>query len=287
MRKLLLNFWEKNKKILLGCYSGLFKEISVLDDDLSSVDIKTETTPAGVPTLYVKGIYVHSQHNPLREGQRLADSVSGEKGAIVILGFGLGYTALAAAKSGRPVIIVEKYKQILRKAFELCDLSDFLSKNRLLFIVGGTGEGITSALEMASDKNDGKKISVIRNKALTGLDEQWYSSVQDRIRVWTMKDEVNKATHKRFGQRWVRNFLRNIDAVRDYPGISHLAGMAGGNEEGGKEEGGRRKLEGGSWKEQSESWVVFCRFFWLLLGPVLTRLGRCYVIFMTDVLSLL
>jgi hypothetical protein len=58
------------------------------------------------------------------------------------------------------------------------------------------------------------------------LNEQWYKSIEDKIRTWTMRDDVNTATHKRFGKRWVRNFSRNMSAIRDLPGISHLKGLA-------------------------------------------------------------
>jgi len=239
-----MNFFERNKQILLRQYKGLFEElVSNNDDDISLDEIKIETTSSGEYTLCVHGIYAHSQRDPLREGQRLFESVNTEKGAVVILGFGLGYTAVAAAKSGRSVIVVEKHKKLLLKALEVRDFSDFLSKNRIMFLVGNSGEAVTTALEIAQtefaqtgfaqtgfensacgNENSGvKKISVIRNKALISLDEQWYKAVDDRIRAWAMKDEVNTATQKRFGQRWMRNLIRNISAIRDYPGVSLLA----------------------------------------------------------------
>ncbi|MCL2176251.1 MAG: DUF115 domain-containing protein, partial [Treponema sp.] len=190
----------------------------------------------------------------LREGQRLAESIEAEEGAIVILGFGLGYAAqmvqqkqraklkqpaiLNNENKPRPVIVVEKHKSLLLKAFEHRDFTDFLDNNRIIFIAGGTGEGITTALNIANEiikehnNSVGEKRvapSVIRNKALISLDEPWYKAVDDRIRAWSMKDDVNTATHKRFGVRWARNITRNISALRDYPGISRLAGLVSKN----------------------------------------------------------
>ena len=40
------------------------------------------------------------------------------------------------------------------------------------------------------------------------------------------RDSVNTATHRRFGQRWVRNFSHNMSAICDYPGISRLSNFA-------------------------------------------------------------
>jgi len=223
------DFFSINKKILLKQYPGLFDDLTLEDSPenspLSEDEIKIEATPSGEPTLFVKGISVHSRHDPAREGRRLAETVGAENGPVVILGFGLGYAAQAAAEHGRPVIIVEKYRNLLLKALELRDLSDFLLKNQLVFIIGGSGNAISGVLDLFG-RDGQKKLSVIRNKALISLDEDWYKGVEDKIRTWTMKDEVNMATLKRFGKRWVRNFLRNMTAIRDLPGISRLEGLA-------------------------------------------------------------
>jgi len=232
-----VSFWERNSEILRHQYSGLLEEITANTEyDLVPEDIRIETASTGEPSLCVKGIYVHSMRDPVREGERLAQSVSGN-GPLVVLGFGLGYAAQAAAhaaKSGQPVIIVEKYPNLLQKAMELRDFSDFLSKNRIIFVLGGTGEGITNALgivdELVPESGDKSAPTVIRNRALTGIDEQWYKTVEEKIRTWKMKDKVNSATLKRFGKRWVRNLSRNKSAIRDYPGISRLSGLALGKD---------------------------------------------------------
>jgi hypothetical protein len=233
-----MSFLEKNKNILLKQYPGLWEEINLKDDDdLLPEDIKFEISPAGHPTLCVKGMYVHSPRDPLREGQRFIQTVSCDNSPIVVFGFGLGYSAQAAAELGRPIIIVEKYKSLLLKALELRDLSDFFSNNKIIFVIGGNAEGITNALaitnNLMSAKNDTqdtneKKLtpSIIRNKTLITINEQWYNSAEDRIRTWVMRDDVNTATHKRFGKRWVRNLSRNKSAIRDLPGISRLTGIA-------------------------------------------------------------
>ena len=250
-----MSIFNKNKEILIKHYGGLFEEITSDGGDiLPPEDIKIETTPCGEPSLCVKGIYVHSRRDPLREGQRLVQAAGIGNGPVVILGFGLGYAAQAATGfrrtvSRRPVIIVEKYKNLLLKALELRDFSSFLSENRIIFVIGGTGEGITNALAIADElaaQSEAEKAaegtvegavedkapSVIRNRALTGLDEEWYNAVEERIRTYKIKDEVNMATLKRFGRRWVRNLSRNMNAIRDYPGISRLACLAAADTNG-------------------------------------------------------
>jgi len=224
--------WESNSKILAKQYPGLLEEISGENSgSLAPEDIQTETAASGVPCARVKGIYVHSPRDPVREAQRLAQTINAGTGPIVILGFGFGYAAQAAAEfaPGRPIIIVEKYHNLLAKALELRDLAHLLSKNRIAFVLGGSGEGVIQALSLLAEGTEEKSApALVRNRALVDMEQEWYSAVENRIRTWTMKDDVNMATLKRFGKRWVRNLSRNMSAIRDLPGISRLAALASG-----------------------------------------------------------
>jgi len=119
---------------------------------------------------------------------------------------------------------VEKHAEILKKALAAHDLSAFLSQNSLVFVLGGSGEGVTGALSLFKS-SPGVPPLVIRNRALTGMDEEWYAAVEERIKTWNSRTNVNRATQKRFGKRWVRNLSQNLQAVRDIPGISRLEGI--------------------------------------------------------------
>jgi len=240
-----MSYIEINKEILCKYYPGLYEDLLNKDDDFSSDDIKIETAQTGEPTLNIKGLYVHSPRDPAREAERLVNSVCGGivlQSPVILLGFGLGYAAQAAAVSGRLIIILEKHKNLFFKALETKDFSRLFSENRFIFVIGGSGEGITNALSIAykiiedsaafnNASGSGKKEQpfVIRNKALVSLDEQWYGQAENRILSWSMKDDVNAATHKRFGKRWVRNLSRNMSAIRDLPGVSYLTGIADRN----------------------------------------------------------
>jgi len=229
-----VSVWEKNSKVLINQYPGLLEEITGEEDTGTGIapeDIQILTASSGDPTLCVKGINIHSGRDPEREGLRLAQAAAGS-GPVVILGFGLGYSACAIAETiekGRPIIIVEKHGKLLVKAFETRDLSSFLSNNRIIFVIGGSGEGITNALSIADgfiSAAEKAEPAVIRNKPLIDLDKEWYGAAEEKLRTWSMRDDVNSATLKRFGRRWVRNLSRNMSAIRDYAGISRLAGLA-------------------------------------------------------------
>jgi len=222
-------FWEVNSTILRAQYPGLLEEIIRQAEEQSDEDLKIETAASGAPTAAIGGLYVHSARDPEREGKRLAEAADGETGPVVILGFGLGYAAqsLAELAPKRPIIIIEKNLRLLRKALELRDLSSLLSRPGVAFIPGGSGEGISGILSFF-EKNAGEKAApyIMRNRTLINPDEQWYAAVENRIRSWAMRDDVNAATLKKFGKRWIRNLSRNMSAIRDLPGIFRFAGLA-------------------------------------------------------------
>jgi hypothetical protein len=228
------SYWEINSKILRERYPGLLDQLTSGDQGLTTEDIKIETGASGEPVLMVKGLYVHSRRDPVKEGKRLAacaiaDAAGGKNSSpvFIVLGFGLGYTALALAEldSQSPVIIVEKYPVLLRLAFELHNMEKLLSRDNIAFAL--EADGIIRALSHF-EKHEKLKVEIIHNKPLTGIDEQWYSVAENKIRTWTMKSDVNAATLQKFGKRWVKNILRNADAIRDLPGISRFAGLAAG-----------------------------------------------------------
>jgi hypothetical protein len=237
----MIGFLPANASILSENYPGLAEELAKQEEaeEFAPGDIKTEVSGTGEPVLIVKGIHVHSPRDPVREAKRLAEAAlgafsnrmsagtsapEGGPAVLVVMGFGLGYAAEAAAGAvpGRPVIIVERRRELLRKALEIRDLADFLSGNPLVFVLGGSGEAVTGALALFEKPGEKAVPVIIRNRALTGLDEDWYEGVEARIKTWLSRDDVNRATLKRFGKRWIRNLSRNFVSIRDLPGIRGL-----------------------------------------------------------------
>ncbi|MDR0375346.1 MAG: DUF115 domain-containing protein [Treponema sp.] len=238
--------WTKNAAVITKLFPGLAEQI---DAATPPVALRLETAADGEPTLVVNGVYVHSKREPAREGARLARAVVGSGdgggaasvasyGVIVALGFGLGYAVAAVAEqcgNSHPIIIVEKHPEILKKAFETRDFTNFLSKNIIVFALGDADSGVAGvagaeaavfgALSFFNEKKDAR---ILKNRALVQLDEAWYAGIERRIHTWQTKDAVNEATAKRFGDRWTRNFLKNCaisDCVCAYPGVSRLKGL--------------------------------------------------------------
>ncbi|WP_043923467.1 motility associated factor glycosyltransferase family protein [Leadbettera azotonutricia] len=231
-------FWESNIAIIREKYPGLAETLEAgPESGETPAGFHIENASSGIPTLVIGSLHVHSPRDPVREASRLAEAAltEGVRAPVIILGFGLGYAAEAAARiaPGRALIIVEKHKEVLRAALETRDLGELLSRNQIIFVLGKDGYGVSAALALFEKPGEKTAPDIIRNRALMNLDEDWYTGVEANIRTWLSKDDVNRATLKRFGKRWVRNLSRNLSAIRDIPGISHLAGMLGGGETGG------------------------------------------------------
>jgi len=222
-------YYSHNMAVLRQCNPPLAEELDRVEDDTSENELRVEAAVSGAPTLIFHGVYIHSKRDPEREAERLVEITAGMADATdsevpaLVLGFGLGYTAqiLAVKFPERPIIVVEKRPALLKKALESRDLGIFLSRNRLVFVLGGTGEGVTGALSLF-ESTPGILPLVIQNRAIIGLDEDWYAVVEEKIKTWNSRTNVNRATQKRFGKRWVRNLSKNLRVVPDIPGISRL-----------------------------------------------------------------
>jgi hypothetical protein len=216
---------ETNFRILADRYPGLAEKIlREAPEDPAGESLRVEAAQSGDPTLTLRGVHVHSPRDPVREARRLAET-AGEDGPAVILGFGLGYAAeaLAAAAPDRPLVVVERHPAILKTALETRDLGAFLTRNRALFVIGDAPEAVIAALRLAEEgPRGGGKCALIRNRALMSLDPEWYAALEQRIRGWSVREDVNTATLRRFGKRWVRNLAANRGAIRDLPGVSEL-----------------------------------------------------------------
>jgi hypothetical protein len=233
------SFWETNLRLIRRQYPGLAEQLEAPDSgaaetpghegdwDGNPADMRVECSAAGPPCLSIRGLHIHSNRDPVREARRLAENLEARAGPLLVLGFGLGYGAEAAAARfpGRPLIIVERRGIVLRKALECRDLTPFLGSQKIIFVPGGTGEGVMAAPGLFEDTEWNGRPLTVKNRTLMGLDGCWYGELERHIETWAARQDVNQATLRRFGKRWVRNLARNMEAVRDLPGISMLENL--------------------------------------------------------------
>jgi hypothetical protein len=224
-----LNYRESNLAVLRERYGGLADALFPGSGADAAAAVRVEAAASGDPTLSVGDLRVHSSRDPRREGARLAESLERGSGPLVILGFGLGYAAEAAGarEPDRPLVVVECRRAVLRAALECRDLRAFLSRPRLAFVLGG-GDSRPGAAAAAAACFEGKP-AFLKNRALTGLDAAWYAEAERIAGARASRDDVNRATLRRFGKRWVRNLAANMSAIRDAPGIAALSGCLAGS----------------------------------------------------------
>ncbi|MDR3324447.1 MAG: DUF115 domain-containing protein [Spirochaetaceae bacterium] len=219
------DFWDKNLSVLRENHPALAQRLEQLEQDAGAPadDAEIIAASSGDATLRVAGVLVHSARDPVREARRLVDAAlvaSLACGAVVILGFGLGYAAEEAARrAGGAVVIIEKRVDLFRLALRTRDLSGLFKRSRLSFVLGSDALSLGDALSRA-----GPVRAVIRNRPALSLDGDWAADAEKTVCLWHNKDAVNEATLCRFGKRWVRNLRANSSAIRDMPGVGALAG---------------------------------------------------------------
>jgi hypothetical protein len=227
-------YWNSNRSVIRDHYPGLAGELDKEEpEETAAGEIPVIAVAAsGDPTLRIGAKHIHSPRDPRREGRRTVEALGGS-GPLIILGFGLGYAAEASPKD-RPLIIVERRRGVFRKALEARPLGEFLKTRRLIFVLGpgkspeAAGDAVIGALGLLEKNGGGQAPELLRNRALTELDAPWYAAVERRIQTWVSRDDVNMATLRRFGKRWIRNLACNMKKIRDLPGISPLEGILGG-----------------------------------------------------------
>ncbi|MHC6203844.1 motility associated factor glycosyltransferase family protein [Breznakiellaceae bacterium SP9] len=236
-RNMMTHYFEANLAVIKAGYPGLAEQLTQPVSSPGPAPFCEEDmviSGIDVPALTVKGLHLHSPRDPVREAQRLVQSLLPSKeldaGPLIVFGFGLGYGAEALAKKAprAVLIIVEAHIELFRKALELRDLRDFLQNSKLIFILGGTGSGLVSAYTYAlgTQQTSGPPC-IYKNRALVSLDEAWYGALEAGLRIRASKDAVNAATLRRFGKRWVKNLSRNKAAIRDFSGVMPLKNVLG------------------------------------------------------------
>ncbi|MDR1389230.1 MAG: DUF115 domain-containing protein [Treponema sp.] len=219
---------KKNLAVLSRFYPDL---AGTLDGNEPGGAYHVEPSASGAPTLRVNGVYAHSRRDPAREASRAAGALLADRGgAFFILGFGLGYSAEAAAVLNPNAIpvIVERSPELFRLALQSREQKIFLG-GKAIVLTGGSGIGGVLEMLRRSGVKTGK--AVLKNKIICEASEEdkaFYDEIEKRILLWASKDDINRATLRRFGRRWTANLGANLTAVRDVPGISALQGILRG-----------------------------------------------------------
>jgi len=176
-------------------------------------------TPSGYPTARLRGAYLHSRYDPMKEARRIvAGGDIAAPSAAVVLGFGLGYLAEAFTDHhpDKPLIVIEEKPARFLQALAARDLRKLLACPGITWCIGEEAEAIMMQVEQLPLQ----KLSVLRLAGARGARERgYYRRIETLLSSVLDRRKVNINTLKRFGELWVRNLLSNLGSFISSPGI--------------------------------------------------------------------
>lgn len=217
-----MSFLEENIGILCSKYPG-FKN-DVINKFSGDGNMVISTSRSGLMTASVDGKFIHSNHEPSREAERLIGAEIPENiSACVVEGFGLGYyvEAILSLRPGIPIIIVEPSGERFLKALEARNLISIFTSPLISLLIGNESESIHHILPGLPKGS----IQIFKHRALYDLNSEYYNEVNTLIQNFISRRDVNTATLKKFGKLWVRNLISNLDYLPEAGDVGELSGL--------------------------------------------------------------
>ncbi len=227
-------FAGKNLDALKEKYQGF--ETEILSRYKPSEDLEIVVSVNGTVSGKLNKVWLHSSRAPSAEASRLAGNcgISGS-GICVVFGFGLGYhiEALLENYPELQILIAEPEPGIFLKALEARDFTEVISSPRTGFLL----DTVPSSIQGILKQIDVFPVYTFKLRQLTGINEEYFSSLEENINEYVAKKETNRNTINRFGKSWVRNLFRNIPTLIHagdisewfgrFPGIPGIVAAAG------------------------------------------------------------
>ena len=181
------------------------------DDNIHS-NIEVISARNGSPVLKLNGIFMNSSFNPEREADKLVDSnLLYESECVIFSGLGLGYeieSYLNKNPSGHAVLI-EPLRNLFMLALENRDLSSIWQSGRISIIFSSDLMSVNTVLG-----NFGKDSArFFQNRILYTYNSDAYDLVRSSVLAIQHRKSINSNTLDKFGKRWVRNLIRNLDIL--------------------------------------------------------------------------
>ncbi len=202
-----MNYLEINLAALRQNIPDLYEKVLPFLESEQVFEIKD--TPSGAPTAIYKGRLLHSAYDPVREAEKTAaQSLKGNESVCIVEGLALGYSISAVLENSEDTTIVVIDNSIERfvSALKVRDMRDILLSGRVAFLVESVANSVSAVLRTSSPG----ETAVIKNRNLTGIEEEYFRAVDSSIDRFLERKKVNTATLKKFGPIWIRNLISNI-----------------------------------------------------------------------------
>lgn len=203
-------------------------------------DYRLVPAASGDATLSVRGTFLHSRYAPRRDAERELSALSGGDTATaediaagcditagcVFAGIGLAYLPelFAARFPHAAVVLVEPDLFILALLLASRPLKNFFAHEGLVILAGTRPREVASFIESTGMES----LHIHEPPALTATTKPWFDefgAIRKRNRE---RREINANTLRRFGDLWLSNMCKNLEQLRDLPGISSFGGILSG-----------------------------------------------------------
>jgi hypothetical protein len=232
-----LNF-TSNEKTLSGnreAFAARFPELAVLlsldtTERMRALAARLppdyELTPSqsGAMTLSVRGTYLHSKYNPIRDAERaLSENSAYKRNACVFSGCALGYLPELYARQfpKAQIVLIEPDIFVFLLFLSSRPLEAFFAHENLILIIGTTPREANAFLE----KLFIPETALYANPAIMSANKPWFDEFALIMNRNKEKRQINANTLKKFGDLWLTNMCRNLDRLRDLDGINKFSGI--------------------------------------------------------------
>lgn len=184
--------------------------------------VQTKAKGEALPTLTIRGHFLHSQYNPVEEARRILGSEFFSQETVrnkcIFAGLGLGYLAVQYVERfpTAEAVIVEPDVTIFICFLAARRLGSFFRHQRLSLLVGVRPEEAASFLFSTgwSEKE------LFKHTVSLEIHTDWFDVFFTLLERNKMKNSINAKTLERFGKLWLKNTVKNIDALCNTAKIS-------------------------------------------------------------------
>ncbi len=213
------NYYNENKAVL-DSRNFLLPDFSNSTSSIEVIDSKSGHRVPSALTKDGKRLFIHSRIDPVREAERVAAETDFKnRDLVVVLGFGFGYLCeaiLDKCDDDTFVLVIEKDKDIFRRALENRDLKMLLEDSRLGIIIDPAEEMVAQALKGRSSRRS----VFVTHRGSFQIYPDYYSEMSISVKSFVSTKDVNIATLSKFEKTWVSNISRNIRTISNSPGAS-------------------------------------------------------------------
>jgi hypothetical protein len=169
------------------------------------MDERLSPSKKNIHTAYAGTVLLHSAYDPIREAERYIESLEIKKDIkhFILLEPALSYIIPFLRKKNPDANVLALRCSTFFKGKENPDAEWFCE----------SGESLQSFLEHHINDSDISKIKIIEWRPSLEAYGEKYVSMLEAIRIFLKRSAANITTTKFFGLRWIKNCLKNINAL--------------------------------------------------------------------------